>query len=184
MAIFYAKGRYRCRIIDQALGKASTGTPQFVLKFTVMGRVSGDALEEVTQYERTAYFYITEKTAERFGQDLETLGFTGSSFQQLDLDNDRAHDFRGSEVDMYCGEDTNDRGEPRERWGVARTSGALDVQPLDRKATRELDNLFGKHLKKPSGSPQPVRQASRAPAAVAEPPDFPQSPAGDDDIPF
>jgi hypothetical protein len=180
MAIFYAKGRYRCRIIDQALGKASTGTAQFVLRFTVLARVVGpDHIEDVTQYERTAYFYITEKTAERFGQDLESLGFAGNSFAQLDLDHERAHDFRGSEVDMWCGEDTNDKGEPRERWGVARTSAALDVQPLDRKAARELDNLFGKHLK--GGKQSPAKAAAGRPIAV---PVGPGEGITDDDVPF
>lgn len=177
MAIFYEKGRYRCRITDQALGKATTGTPQFALKFTVLHRiVSPGSFADVTQYERTAYFYITEKTAARFGENLHNLGFTGSSFKQLDLEHPQAHDFRDSEVDMYCGEDANLQGEPKERWGVARPSTGLDIQPLDNKSVRELDNLFGKHLKPVSGGPKPV--AAPAPADKSEwQPD-------DSDIPF
>jgi hypothetical protein len=165
MPIFYEKGRYRVRVIDQALGKASTGTPQFVLKFTVIGKVIGpDALADVTQYDRTSYHYITEKTAERFAQDLRQIGFFGDSFQQLSLDHPEAHDFRSAELDMYCGEDKNQNGEPRERWSFAMASAGLDVQPLDRKSARELDSLFGRHLK---AAKPPAAKAAPATSAAA-----------------
>lgn len=179
MSIFYAKGRYLVRITDQALGKASTGTPQFALRFLVLGRIVGEEVEEVTEYERTAYFYITDKTAERFTQDLETLGFAGQSFRQLDLSDGNCHDFRGQEAHMWCGEGQNLNGDPKEVWGVARQASQLEVQPLEPKAARELDNLFGKYLKKSNGgTPKSAapQQASR-PIAGANAPD-------DSDIPF
>jgi hypothetical protein len=54
---FYDVGRYACKVTSQALGEAKTGTPQFVLQFTVLGKVDPSDptryLPAPAQYQRT-----------------------------------------------------------------------------------------------------------------------------------
>lgn len=179
-APFYEVGRYACKVIDQALGEAGTGNPQFVLRFQVQGLVDpADPAAFIPargQYERTHYRTITDKTISYFTDDLKTLGFAGSSFKDLDPKTDGFHDFRGQDVDMWCAHEDDPKGGKREKWSVARVSGALEVKPLEPKKLRDLDNLFGKQLK--SIKPEAAVAQRPAPVGVA---------AGgitDDDIPF
>lgn len=149
---YYEVGRYACKIISQALGEAGTGTPQFSIRFTVQGLVDTSdptrLIPAQQQYERTHYRAITNKTIPYFVEDLKVLGFAGSSFRQLDPNNEDFHDLAGRDVDMWCSHENGLDGTPREKWGVARKGGGdLDIKPLDSKKVRELDNLFGKHLK-------------------------------------
>ena len=176
-------GRYACKVVSQALGEASTGNPQFALRFTVMGMVDpadpSRFIPSPQQYERTHYRTITEKTVPYFVEDLKLLGFTGTSFRELDPNADGFHDFRDMDVDMWCSHEKGQDGSPREKWGVARKGGSeLDIKPLESKKVRELDNLFGKHLKG-------MKAAQPAPAPITSKP-APAAEAGitDDDIPF
>lgn len=177
---FYEKGRYLCRITSQALGAAKTGTPQFVLRFQVIGLIKFDGAEDVTEYERTAYLYITEKTIKYFMDAMRTLGFHGSSFKDLDPNTDGYHDFTGIEVAMYCDHESDlEGGGSHEKWGVAKQSSDLDVAPLDSKKLRDLDNLFGKDLKAIRSAPPP--QAKPQPAAAMATADYQPK---DEDCPF
>lgn len=179
---FYESGRYACKVTDQAMGEASTGNPQFVLRFKVMGLVDPSDptrfIPAQQQYERTFYRTITEKTIEYFVEDLKTLGFSGDSFKKLDPNTDGFHDFRGADVDMWCAHEDDTSGGSREKWSVARQAGSFEVKPLESKKLRELDNLFGKHLK--GLKSEAPRQVEPQPAAVMA------SAEGitDDDIPF
>jgi hypothetical protein len=150
-APFYEQGKYACKVTDQALGEAKTGAPQFVLQFTVLGQVDpadpSRYIPAPAHYTRTFYRAITEKTIGYFMEDLKTLGFTGDSFKDLDPNSDNFQDFRGRDIDMYCGHEKDQEGNLREKWGVARTTSPLEVKPLESKKVRELDNLFAKHLK-------------------------------------
>lgn len=178
---FYESGRYACKITSQAMGEAGTGNPQFVLRFKVMGLVDpGDPSRYIPapqQFERTFYRTITEKTIEYFVEDLRTLGFTGKSFKELDPATDDFHDFRGSDVDMWCAHEDDSKGGQREKWSIARQVGEFEVKPIDSKKLRELDNLFGKHLKNLKGEPKP--QAAPQPAAAMA-----SAEITDEDVPF
>jgi hypothetical protein len=163
---FYEVGRYACKVIDQALGEAGTGNPQFVLRFQVMGLVDpadpSAFIPARGQYERTHYRTITEKTISYFMDDLKALGFAGSSFRDLDPKSEGFHDFRGQDVDMWCAHEPDQKGGTREKWGVARQAGALEVKPLEPKKLRDLDNLFGKQLKAIKAEPKPTPVAVSA----------------------
>ncbi len=180
-APFYAVGRYACKVVDQALGEAGTGNPQFVLRFQVLGLVDpADPSRYIAagqQYERTHYRTITDKTIQYFAEDLKLLGFKGDSFRLLDPNADGFHDFRGMDIDMWCAHENDREGHQREKWGVARQGSTLDVKPLEAKKARDLDNLFGKHLKaiKPNAAPTRTAPANAAP---------PSSEIADDDVPF
>jgi hypothetical protein len=177
---FYEIGRYACKVTNQALGEAKTGTPQFILQFTVMGKVDPSDpsryIPGAAQYERTHYRAITDKTIQYFLEDLKILGFKGASFKELDPSNSNFHDFRGQDVDMWCGHENGQDGKPREKWGVARVGSTLEVKPIEPKKLRDLDNLFGKQLKTLSATP------GTRPAPVNAAP--PAMEITDDDVPF
>ena len=150
---FYEEGNYVALVTDQALGKASTGTKQFVLKFKVLGTVDVDNPEEYmpaqNQYERSMYRSLTDKTIKYVSEDLERLGFSGSSFGQLSLDHPQPQSFVGNQINVYCEHKPHyQTGEPQERWGLARSVEANPIQGerLENKELRELDSLFGAYL--------------------------------------
>jgi hypothetical protein len=89
---YYGEGPYKCRVLDQGFNEAKTGTAQFWLKFLVLERIEpfNDGIE---QFSRTAYFPITEKTADRLMHDLHTLGYTGHTFDGLDPQLPNHHSF-------------------------------------------------------------------------------------------
>jgi hypothetical protein len=176
---FYDEGKYRCRITAQALGKAKTGTPQFILKFLVLGVSLGEQeYDQTTQYERTMYRAITEKTIEYVKEDLQAIGFNRESFKYLDPNQNDFQDFTGAELTMYCSHENDQNGDMRERWGIDRGARGLKVDPLEPKGMRELDALFGKHLKGLKPATPPARNAAEQPGSLAV--------AGitDDDVPF
>lgn len=79
---------------------------------------------------------------------------------------------------MWCSHKAGLDGEVREEWGVARAGGSLEVKPLERKKVRELDNLFGKHLKGPRATDGTAMPATARPAPANE------LGITDDDVPF
>jgi hypothetical protein len=177
----YAKGKYVCEILNQALSKAGTGTPQFVIQFKVLGTPSveepGSYDPDPFQYERTMYRSITEKTIDYLIEDLRNLGVSIQSLKQLDPSSAGFFDLRGKVVDLWCNHEPGQSGGMREKWGVARAVSEFKVEPLEAAKMRELDNLFGKQLKaafKPNGG----QQSRPQPAAVAA------TEISDDDVPF
>lgn len=179
MSTFYDKGVYRGEIVDQALGKASTGNMQVILRFKVLSRVVGEDGEEQVpmQYERTSYMTITDKTIDRVVEQLRVLGYTRDSFRFIDKSQPNYHGLIGQQADFVCNHEPDQKapGQFREKWNVRtpRESKPLEVKPLESKELRELDRLFGKHLKagpKPPSEPQPAVAASEG--------------VGFDDIPF
>lgn len=153
MSTYYEVGKYACRVNSQALGSANTGTPQFIIRFTVLGTIDqdGEFASANRQYERTSYRAITEKTMPYLLEDLKALRVEISSFRDLDPNSPNFFDLTGQEVEMWCSHEEGNDGELREKWGVARQGGpkkeAIQSKPLDAAKLRSLDNLFGKALK-------------------------------------
>ena len=180
---YYAVGRYVCKVVEQGLGESSTGNPQFVLRFIVLKRVDpadpSRMIPVPAQYKRTYYRSITEKTIQYFTRDLNALGFQSGTFKELDPNTEGFHDFTGQEVDMLCAHKRGLNGQLREEWSVARAGSSLKVKPLEKKKVRELDNLFGKHLKELKAATDAVPAAGQtAPADGLGISD------DDDDVPF
>lgn len=191
MKPYYPVGKYACQVTGQALGQASTGNPQFVLRFKVLGKVDpanpDNFIPAEQQYERTHYRSITEKTIDFFVEDLKTLGFQGASFKELDPNQPVHHTFVGMDVDMWCSHNKAQDGSDREQWGIARVGGSdFKVDPLDPKKVRELDNLFGKNLRALSGDKPPSTPRQQAAAAPKNGTPEPAAAfaAGDEDVPF
>jgi hypothetical protein len=161
MSVFYEQGRYACEIVQQAMTKASTGTPQFVLRFRVIEFSNGEPVPQ--QYERTSYRAITEKTMPYVQRDLDVLGFTGDSLRQLDPSNPNYQNFVGQTVEFNCNHEKDQNGDLRERWGVAWNAPSKEIEgdPLESSQYRQLDALFNRNRSKSTSSAQPKQQANQ-----------------------
>jgi hypothetical protein len=171
---FYAPGRYRCEVVQQGIGEAKTGTPQFVLKFRVLEFENGEPVH--SQYERTSFNSITDKTMEYFVKKLAAIGFERESLKYLDPAYTGYQSFVGNIVVMFCIHDKDSQtNESREKWDIAyiNSSEPLELKPVDSGKLRQLDVLFGaaSKTKKPAPKPQPI-----AVMAGDQP--------SDDDVPF
>lgn len=183
-APYYEPGAYVGEVVEQGIAKAkSTGTPQFVLRVRVIGKVDpkdASGYQPVTENERSIYRAITDKTVEYLMEDLKALGFTGASFAELQPGHLHHQSFVGNQIDLYCKHEPDLNGQMRERWNIDR--GAPKIESLDAKGMRELDSMFGKHLR--AANPTPAK-----PKPVAKPQQQDDGPAPfgditDDDIPF
>lgn len=146
----YPKGRYLAEVIEQALGKAQTGTAQFVLKVRILECLTPRA--ETDQYERTLYLALTDKTMEYVVPKLQGIGYTRDSLKYLDPSEPNHHSFAGQQIEVFCNHENNRDGVPQEKWDIARQgSKPLEVTPVDKSALRSLDLLFGKAAKQAGG---------------------------------
>jgi hypothetical protein len=165
-------GTYRCRVTRWMLMKAKTGTPQFALSFTPLGKFNAqnandDRLEACPDFERTIFRPITEKTAQWLLQDLKTLfEYPHDQFLQLDPESPDAFDLTDREFTAILQYEEYD-GKTRERWNFA-TGQPMLGDPMTPSEVRKLDVLFG--------SAKPRRRSKKEespPAAAAAPPAVP-----------
>lgn len=127
----YAEGGYIGKVTQQALVKAGTGTPQLVIRFTVERYWDKDKKAEVPceqRYERTIYRTITAKTAEYVKQDLDNLGFTGTSFKELDPNTAGHFDLTGREINVFVKHEADQESNLREKWGISQYSGSKEIE--------------------------------------------------------
>lgn len=181
MSVHFPQGRYICTVINQALSEAGTGTPQIVIRFRVLEHENGDQVSN--QYERTAYLFITDKTAERTVAILKKLGYTRDSFRFLDKAQPNYHDLSNVEFVGFCTYEKDLSGQERERWGIDAGESEFEAKPLESKKLREIDNLFGKALKagaKPAAPPPPRTAANHKPEDNIPP----SAPVDFEDVPF
>lgn len=160
---FYAKGRYVAEVLEQALGKAQTGTVQFVMKVKILSCLTPVSDVE-QQYDRTIFLAITEKTMEYVVPKLQGIGYTRDSLKFLDANLSNHHSFVGQQIEVFCNHENDREGHLREKWDIAKQgSKPLEVTPVESSALRSLDMLFGRAVKQSGGSaatakpkPQPV----------------------------
>lgn len=169
MAIVYSPGRYWGKVINHGLGKASTGTPQLMITFQIIGKVNladpeGDLLP-CEDHERSVFRSLTEKTKDWVLQDLEKLDFTGESLAQLDLERMDCCDLRGKEAALTCEHRTYQKV-ARENWSIAGDSGPL-MQPLEEREVRQLDDLFGRSLRAAKAA-KPTMKTAEAPSEAEQ----------------
>lgn len=181
---FYEAGAYIGEVTQQALGKASTGTPQFVVRFRVLGKpdpADPSAFTPVQEYERTIYRAITPNTIDYVMEDLEKLGYEKGGFGPLDPSHPDHQSFVGMQIDVYCKHEKNMKGDMGEKWQLSRGASTLKVDPIDSKGVRELDAMFGKALK--AKLPQKAVAPKSEPVLAGGPPPFSEE-VSDDDVPF
>ncbi len=168
MSITYQAGRYRGRIVAQALSETSTGNTQFVLTFDVLGLydpTQPETLAMAPEGQRSVFRVITEKTIDYFMEDLKYLGFDKATFGALDPSSPNHHSFAGQEIDVICSHEEYE-GKQREKWSLSRGGGGLNLKPVDNKAVRRLDSLFGAKLK--ANAAPTSKKAATQQAASAE----------------
>ncbi len=171
---YYEQVRYWGKVVGQQLGVSSNDNPQIVITFQVLGKLNpedpdGELLSCGEHYDRSIFLTVTSRTIEWVTRDLEQLGFDGNSFSQLDLNASDCCDLRGKEIAFTCKHEPHYKtGEPREKWNVANDSDGLQIKSLDAKGVRQLDAMFGKHLKKPAGAKPAASQPSPTLAEKAE----------------
>jgi hypothetical protein len=168
-AAFYEVGRYLVRLGKHDVIEKPKG-PQLTIRFTVLGKYDnmGEVDASVQSYERTYYRVLNEKTAEYAIEDLKNLGYDLPTFTGLDPSDPDGFVFDGREADMWCGHENTEDGGSKEKWTVARRGGGsteIEGKRADRKALRNLDNLFGKALKE--SAPAKPAPAQRQPVATA-----------------
>lgn len=176
-APFYAEGKYLCHVEEQALGVASTGNSQIIIKFKVIGAYqNGQPNELENQYSRTYYGTVTENTIEYLMNDLNTLGLYVTSFGQIDQNQPNFVSIIGNAVDMVCAHEKDRDGNLRERWRVAYSGGSkpLEYKAADKAAVSKLDALFGAKLQ------QGLAGKTAKPATVSVAPPL----ITNDDVPF
>ena len=61
----------------------------------------------------------------------------------LQLDGDNAMDIRGSEVRMWCKQETGLDGQARERWSISRPRETRPVTPVATSDASRIDAMFG-----------------------------------------
>lgn len=160
---FYDIGLHVGQVTSQALTKASTGTPQFVLRVKVMGFPDGEVsyAPHKQQYERSIYMAITEGTAGFVIDTLECMGYNEGTFGPLDPASSAHHSFVGQQINLWCKHEQNQKGQWQEKWSVSRPRPQQEFTPIDKKDIRQLDSLFGKALKQRGPSSKPPMGAGK-----------------------
>lgn len=194
MSVYYENnGKYWAKVTNQGLGVTSTGKPQFVLSFTILGKVNPQdpegALISCEQYERSMFRTITDKTVEWLLDDIKHLCQRGnlapdiSGFEQLDPKTPGFLNLANIEFEAFCQHDTYE-GKTRERWSVSTGGGGgLEIKPLDNTEVRKLNAMFGKQLKRLSNG-APKTPASPEPPKESVVPMRSPANTPDDEIPF
>jgi hypothetical protein len=188
----YQEGVHIGEIKNQALSKAKTGNYQVVLGVKILGIPNEDGSYDPHKFQnaRTIYLTITDKTIDFVIPKLEAIGFTGSSFGQIDPAHAQSVNLVGQQVDLWCKHETGQDGQLREKWDISTGLKGVQTEALTTKEIRQLDTLFGKALKNKPQSNVSTKQRS---APVKEenvnqegPPEEDSSDPGisDDDIPF
>lgn len=149
-----SEGLHRATIVDHAFDKARSGNDQLIVRF------------ETDEGFHTEWFTITDKTAERFAENVREMGFNGDDF--LDLADGRA--LRGNvcyiQIRHKDGQDGNKR------------AGIVWVQSTDRPKELRRNETAARNVqrfnallraKKPTGASPP---AASKPAADDDPPPF------------
>lgn len=164
---------YWGKVVEQKFGENRNGNPQLNITFKVLGKIDPSdpdgALLNCVSYERTAFMTITGNTIGFVTEHIQLLANAAgiakplTSWAQLNPEHPKfTHDFVNAELAFYCKHDTYE-GKTNEKWSVARAGGGKrpEVDVLDDKKMRNLDALFGKHLKEVK--PAPAKEQDAAP---------------------
>ena len=188
---YYGPGAYRGLITDHGITHSDEKkTPGVFIKFIVRSIIhSADHVEELEssqQQERDCVRWLTPKTIDYVIKDLERLGFSSQRISDFGLGSNTSQSFVDQEFDFYCQHEKADNGNIYERWQVSR--GARPMAKADDKQLRELDNLYGKQMKKafngkPKAAPHKAKPESE-PATTSGRDDSEAAQFDDSDVPF
>ena len=180
----FDRGKYVCKITSQGFSESKENkTPFFFLAFAPQGRINPDdpdgSLHPCDDYERDVKFWLTEKAIETTIRRLQSLGWEGQSFQELEPNGKTS--FVGRHITLQCEhEDYNDKIYDKWEWPYEGGNSIESIEGMGRK----FDALFGRQLKKSPKKQAPVEKVADAVAS-----EVPQTVPSDssetgDDIPF
>ena len=135
----YAEGLYECIIRDQGFDESrEKRTPCFWLRFVPV-KSNGHHVDQ--DYEREVKLWLTDKTICQVVERLRTMGWTGSSFKDLEPG---GFSFEGTNVQLRCFH-SEVNGKVYENWEFPppATPGSENKSTVAKK----VDALFGKALK-------------------------------------
>lgn len=179
MAIVFAQGIYLGTVKEAKLTESSTGTPCVAVRFLVTNFGDGEKEEVLRPLERTAYHYITEKSAEFTAKALRQIGYEGDNFRGLE----EPGCLFGVDGLFYCKHDVYN-GEEKEKWSIASSGGDSEIKPLDQAKARKLDALFGKALAAAPKKVVPPPAPSRVSTPTSTPPEIGDWQPTDDSVAF
>jgi hypothetical protein len=138
----YDVGTYKTEVSGQGFTVASTGTIQFWLRFVVLERVQ-PFNDNLDKYTRTLFLPITEKTADRVMYSLNTIGFEGDNFDDVNPLHKGYHSFVGLQLEMLCTHEPDQDNQPKERWSLQRVSAT----PAEDTAVHNLNRFLSSNKK-------------------------------------
>lgn len=151
MATYYEEALYDVKIISQQLRENNKGNPELVLGIKPFRHA--DAGHNIDDGKpRAIYLTLTENTLGTPSnpgwvlQTLQWLGFTGTSFAQLDPEHPQAVLFEGKEVQALCKHEEYN-GKENEKWSFWRGRSNTAAKPVEKKTIRALDSKFKSLLK-------------------------------------
>jgi len=120
----YAEGNYTCRITNQQVTEANSGTIQ--LELEVLPIKADDEPIDGNVFRRIIYLPLTPKTIGTkddpgwVTNTLRGLGFQGDDFTALQPDNANSQSLIGKEVSCYCKHEEWDE-RTREKWSFSKS---------------------------------------------------------------
>ena len=186
MSTFYAVGRYVCRVTEQGWTetKALPKRPMIIFMVRPTHEIlkdpaGGEELRPITsgEYDKKVQILIDATRDDIMDMSLKKLrhaGFVGDSFADLNLVG----------ADVRC-DNTHFtyNGEERDRFELVLPDASF--QPMDAKAARTLDTLFGRRLKEKiaNGPAEQATDTNRKRQAAPANDGLPDTPP-DDEVPF
>ncbi len=162
-------GKFECEIAGHRLTVSSNGThpgefdPNVVFKRDAAGPGEGGG----GGVRRKKWMTLTDKTIDRFAEDLAFVGFTGSP-AQLDPSHNQHVSLIGK-ISPWFSSKSSYNGKDREEWNVDRPRAAQAPKAIDQHTLMEADALWGDKFK----SSQTSYGGSQGTAPPTDPGDAP-----------
>lgn len=160
----YQPGLYNLKVTGQGFGESDKKkTPFFYLQCLPESQIINGYEEPCDQYPAELVWWITDNTVDRVIGELESIGYTGHKFANLDPLSPNYFDFKGQRIVAECYQEHGsgyNADKLYDRWRLPFNGG--QARESNSSVAKNLDALFGKKLAK-----RPAAKAER-PAVVAK----------------
>jgi len=162
-------GKFECEIAGHRLTVSSNGNHQVEFDLNVLFKLNADGTREAVEggVRRKKWMTLTDKTIDRFAEDLAFVGFTGSP-AQLDPSHNQHVSLIGK-ISPWFSSKSSYNGKDREEWNVDRPRAAQAPKAIDQHTLMEADALWGDKFK----SSQTSYGGSQGTAPPTDPGDAP-----------
>lgn len=170
----HPNGKYRLKIIGQALSTNKRGNMELVMKCETISLVKAEHGNPIIKPGSHVYLrmYFSELTIEKTKAFVLAAGFTGKSLRQLDPGNENFFSIAGFEFDASNKQEKWDDGKFHDKWSAFPVGGSnkwMDkLKSPDSMKVMALDQIW---------NATKVETANRPPAAAAKQEDEGPAPA-------